>query len=51
MYGLKCRYYKKTFNTIQELIDDIISSGMDPDYVITKNGKSIGEKAIDFIQE
>jgi len=24
-------------------------SGMDPDYEITKDGKSIGQKAIDYI--
>jgi hypothetical protein len=25
-------------------------SGMDPNYEITRDGKSIGEKAIDYIQ-
>lgn len=49
-YTLKCSYYKKQFNTMQELLDDIISSGMDPNYWVYKNGKSIGSKAIDLIQ-
>jgi hypothetical protein len=49
-YTLKCNYYKKQFNTMQELLDDIISSGMDPNYWVYKNGKSIGSKAIDLIQ-
>ena len=49
-YTLKCSYYKKQFNTIHELLDDIISSGMDPNYWVYKNGKSIGSKAIDLIQ-
>jgi len=31
------------------LIDDVITSGMDPNYEITKNGKGIGEEAIDYI--
>ena len=49
MYTLKCSYYKKQFNTMQELLDDIISSGMDPNYYIYRNGKSIKTKAIMFI--
>jgi hypothetical protein len=49
MYSLKCSYYQREFNTIDELIDDVVSSGMDPSYEITKNGKSIGEMASDFI--
>ena len=50
MYSLKCSYYKKQFNSIIELIADITLSGMDPNYFITKDGKSIGEKAIDHLQ-
>ena len=49
MYSLKCSYYQREFNTIDELIDDVVSSGMDPSYEITKNGKSIGEMVIDLI--
>lgn len=50
MYGLKCSYYTKTFPTLDQLIDDIIQSGMDPNYEITFNGKGTGEEAIDLIQ-
>jgi hypothetical protein len=49
MYSLKCSYYKKEFNTIDELIDDVMYSGMDPNYEITRNGKLTGEMAIDLI--
>jgi hypothetical protein len=49
MYGLNCSYYTKTFPTIEQLVDDIINSGMDPNYEITKNGISIGEMASDHI--
>jgi hypothetical protein len=51
MYSLKCKYYKKEFNTLDELIDDIMYSGMDPNYEITFNGKGIEEKAIEFLVE
>jgi hypothetical protein len=49
MYSLDCSYYDKEFDSINELIDDIMSSGMDPNYEITKDGKGIGEEAFDFI--
>ena len=49
MYSLDCDYYQKEFNTTNELIDDVISSGMDPNYEITRNGKLTGEMAIDLI--
>ena len=35
--------------TLDELLDDIASSGRDPNYEITKNGKGTGEEAIDMI--
>ena len=50
MWSLKCSYYTKQFDTLDELIDDIMTSGMDPNYEITRNGKGIGEEAVDFIQ-
>jgi hypothetical protein len=50
MYSLKCSYYTKQFSTLEELLKDIVNSGMDPNYVITKDGKSIGSEAIDLIQ-
>lgn len=49
MYSLKCKYYKKSFATLDELLEDVMNSGMDPSYMITKNGKSIGEKAQDLL--
>ena len=49
MYSLDCKYYHREFNSLNELVDDVMSSGMDPNYNITKDGKSIGEQAIDFI--
>ena len=48
-YSLNCSYYDKEFDSIDELIDDIASSGMDPNYEITKNGKGIGEQAIELM--
>lgn len=49
MYSLNCSYYEREFGSIIELIDDVIMSGMDLNYEITKNGKGIGEEAIDYI--
>jgi hypothetical protein len=49
MYSLDCSYYKKEFSTLQELIDDVMSSGMDPNYEILRNGKPTGEQVIDLI--
>jgi len=50
MYGLDCNYYEKLFSTIDELIADVIQSGMDPNYEILRNGKPTGEMVIDLIQ-
>ena len=49
MYSLDCKYYKAEFETLNELIDNVIVSGMDPNYEVTENGVGIGEQAIDFI--
>ena len=52
MYSLLgCSFYNREFNTIDALLEDIISSGADPNYEISHNGKGIGENAIDLIQE
>ena len=48
-YSLDCSYYNKNFETLDELIDDIASSGMDPNYEITKNNKGTGEQAIELM--
>ena len=48
-YSFDCSYYDKEFDSIDELIDDIASSGMDPNYEVTCNGISTGDIAIDMI--
>lgn len=50
MYSLDAIYYKKEFATLDELIEDVINSGMDPSYEVTKNGVKTGDKVIDLIQ-
>lgn len=50
MYTLDCTYYTKSFVSIDELINDIMISGMDPSYPILLNGEPTGEMAIDLIQ-
>lgn len=49
MYSLDCKYYTKEFETLDELIDHVMMSGMDPNYEITQDGVGTGEEAIDFI--
>ena len=49
MYSLNCDYYKKEFNYLHELIDDVLMSGMDPNYEITKNGVGIKEMLNEII--
>jgi len=55
MYGLNCPYYNKEFETLEELLDDIIISGMDPNYRIIythDNGKvvDLGSTAWEHIE-
>ena len=49
MYSLDCSYYDKEFKTIDELVNDVMSSGMDPNYEVTKNGECTGEFVIDLM--
>jgi hypothetical protein len=49
MYSLDCSYYTESFDTIDQLIDDVVSSGMDPNYEITRNGVKTGEDLFDLI--
>ena len=49
MYSLDCSYYSKTFDSVDDLVNDVIQSGMDPNYEITFNGISTSEMAIDYI--
>jgi hypothetical protein len=49
MYSLRCEYFDAEFDTIAQLMDYVIAMGQDPDYEITRNGKSTGEMMIDLI--
>ena len=49
MFTLDCSYYNKTFQYLYQLLEDIISSGMDPNYEVLHNGLRTGCKAIDLI--
>ena len=48
-FSLDCSYYNKSFSNVNDLVNDIISSGMDPNYEITWNGIPTTEMASDFI--
>ena len=50
MYSLDCSYYTRNFGTIEDLLEDIMISGMDPNYEITFNGEPTGEKAIELME-
>lgn len=49
MYSLDCSYYSKTFDSVNDLVNDVIQSGMDPNYEITHNDIPTGEEVIEFI--
>jgi hypothetical protein len=49
MYSLDCTYYTKQFASIDELVQDVMTSGMDPNYEITRNGQGIGDRVIDLM--
>lgn len=51
MYSLDCNYYTREFSSIDELIQDVMVSGMDPNYEITRDGKGTGEMLWSLIQE
>tara|TARA_R110002020_G_scaffold96958_1_gene231620 strand:+ start:8799 stop:9047 length:249 start_codon:yes stop_codon:yes gene_type:complete len=48
-YSLDCSYYAKEFDSIDDLLEDVKMSGMDPNYEITKSGVGTGEQAIDLM--
>ena len=48
-YTLDCSYYKKSFNSISALMEDVLSSGMDPNYEILRDGKKTGEFLNDLL--
>ena len=41
MYSLDCDYFRKEFYSIDELVANIVASGMDPNYEIAKNGNDM----------
>jgi hypothetical protein len=49
MYSLNCEWYMKEFPSIDLLLKDIVSSGMDPNYEVTLDGSPTGDIAIDLI--
>ncbi len=49
MWTLDCSYYNKSFGSLNELLDDILASGMDPNYEILRDGKPTHETAWDHI--
>ncbi len=49
IYTLKCDYYKRSFDSVMELIRDIEVSGMDPAYEILKDGRPTGEYAAEYL--
>jgi len=51
MYSLKCDYYTREFSSIDELIQDVMVSGMDPNYEITRDGKGTGEMLWSLMME
>jgi hypothetical protein len=49
MYSIAFTPYKGSFPTIDQLVDDLLASGLDPAYEITKDGEPTGELASDYI--
>jgi hypothetical protein len=49
MYSLECDYYTAKFQSLNDLIENVKMSGMDPSYEITYDGVGIGENAEDFL--
>ena len=46
-YSLDCSYYDKEFDTVEELVESCMDSGMDPNYTITRDGKLTPDTLID----
>lgn len=51
MYTLDCSYYTRKFETLGALLQDVIDSGMDPNYTILKDGRSIGNTAWELLMD
>lgn len=50
MYSLNCSYYLKSFNTLEELIQDVVQSGMDPNHQVMMDGKNMNMDLIDLME-
>ena len=48
-YSIACSYYTKSFDSLSELIDDVILSGMDPSYYIREGNKVTNTKLSELI--
>ena len=49
MYSLDCGYFDREFSSITLLLEYVMSTGMDPNYGVTKNSKQTGEMLIDYL--
>lgn len=49
MYRLECPFYKKEFRSLDDLLQDVLESGMDPNYEIYKDDQPTGQMVTDFI--
>ena len=49
MYSLNCSYFTREFESIDDLVEHCMGSGMDPNYEITEDGEGIGEELIDYM--
>ena len=49
IYSLDCNYFDEEFDTMSELVDYVIYSGMDPNWEITIDGEPSGEQIIDLL--
>ena len=50
MYSLDCNYFDKEFGSITLLVEYVLSTGMDPNYNITRAGRPTEEMLIEYIQ-
>jgi hypothetical protein len=52
-YSLDCSYYTKEFSTkefpMEKLLENIVATGMDPNYEIVMNGKLTGLTAAEAL--
>ena len=48
-YSLDCEYFTKEFPTLDKLLENIVATGMDPNYEIVMNGKLTGLTAAEAL--